>query len=190
MMVAIFGTMAADGVHDGAAIPYAVTTPVFVRHHRTGLLRPVPQRGHLSIHSIDTRRRERVLLGGGAGDVQNGDGCPEDLTAMSLGLGFFDSVIFSAVLIAIPAVGWWRGKLSDLRLLGLLRHHASAWRLVRRLVRKPPSASGLGLGDGVVSALALIVFVALVAVCGNRKARRANADLPTLAPSSVAAGRR
>src|ERR1700722_2167675 len=29
MMVAIFGTMAADGVHDGASIPYAVTTPVF-----------------------------------------------------------------------------------------------------------------------------------------------------------------
>ena len=27
MMVAIFGTMAADGIHDGAWIPYAVTTP-------------------------------------------------------------------------------------------------------------------------------------------------------------------
>src|ERR1700753_1427549 len=29
MMVAVFGTMAADGIHDGADIPYAVTTPVF-----------------------------------------------------------------------------------------------------------------------------------------------------------------
>jgi uncharacterized membrane-anchored protein len=29
MMVAVFGTMAADGVHDGAGLPYAVTTPVF-----------------------------------------------------------------------------------------------------------------------------------------------------------------
>ena len=29
MMVAIFGTMAADGIHDGASIPYAVTTPLF-----------------------------------------------------------------------------------------------------------------------------------------------------------------
>ena len=29
MMVAIFGTMAADGVHDGASIPYSVTTPLF-----------------------------------------------------------------------------------------------------------------------------------------------------------------
>ena len=29
MMVAVFGTMAADGIHDGAGIGYAVTTPVF-----------------------------------------------------------------------------------------------------------------------------------------------------------------
>jgi uncharacterized membrane-anchored protein len=29
MMVAVFGTMAADGIHDGASIPYSVTTPVF-----------------------------------------------------------------------------------------------------------------------------------------------------------------
>src|ERR1700727_1082248 len=29
MMVAIFGTMAADGVHDGARLPYAVTTPLY-----------------------------------------------------------------------------------------------------------------------------------------------------------------
>src|SRR5271155_4618711 len=29
MMVAIFGTMAADGIHDGASIPYAATTPLF-----------------------------------------------------------------------------------------------------------------------------------------------------------------
>ena len=29
MMVAVFGTMAADGIHDGAAIPYTVTTPLF-----------------------------------------------------------------------------------------------------------------------------------------------------------------
>src|SRR5580700_5450385 len=58
MMVAIFGTMAADGVHDGASLPYAVTTPlyallvvaVFYRWHRS--------EGTLSIHSITTRRRE------------------------------------------------------------------------------------------------------------------------------------
>src|ERR1700739_4036640 len=29
MMVAIFGTMVADGIRDGAGIPYSVTTPLF-----------------------------------------------------------------------------------------------------------------------------------------------------------------
>src|ERR1700742_1196774 len=29
MMVAVFGTMGADGIHDGASIPYTATTPVF-----------------------------------------------------------------------------------------------------------------------------------------------------------------
>src|ERR1700721_3305160 len=29
MMGAVFGTRAADGIHDGAGIPYSVTTPLF-----------------------------------------------------------------------------------------------------------------------------------------------------------------
>src|SRR5271154_3163628 len=29
MMVAVFGTMAADGIHDGANVPYTITTPAF-----------------------------------------------------------------------------------------------------------------------------------------------------------------
>src|ERR1700733_8101214 len=29
MMVAVFGTMAADGIHDGTGIGYSVTTPLF-----------------------------------------------------------------------------------------------------------------------------------------------------------------
>lgn len=36
MMVAIFGTMAADGIRDGAGIPYSVTTPMFAIITATG----------------------------------------------------------------------------------------------------------------------------------------------------------
>ncbi len=50
MMVAIFGTMAADGVHDGASIPYAVTTPVFALVVAAIFFLLVPQRGH-ALHS-------------------------------------------------------------------------------------------------------------------------------------------
>src|SRR5271154_475811 len=58
MMVALFGTMAADGVHDGASIPYAVTTPLFALVVAAIFFLWYRSEGTLSIHSITTRRRE------------------------------------------------------------------------------------------------------------------------------------
>ena len=58
MMVAIFGTMAADGIHDGAGIGYAVTTPLFAIVTAAILFAWYRSEGTLSIHSINTRRRE------------------------------------------------------------------------------------------------------------------------------------
>ena len=70
MMVAIFGTMAADGIHDGASIPYAVTTPLFALRRGRDLLPLVSQRGHaLDPQHHDAPPRE-LLLGRGAGDVR------------------------------------------------------------------------------------------------------------------------
>ena len=62
-MVSVFGTMAADVLHVGLGIPYAVS-PVFFVVSLTGVfgLWFVSERP-LSIHSIDTRSREVLLLG-------------------------------------------------------------------------------------------------------------------------------
>jgi len=163
MMVAIFGTMAADGVHIGASLSYAVTTPlcailvagVFFFWYRS--------EGTLSIHSITTRRREgfywaavlaTFALGTAAGD----------LTAISLKIGFFDSAVLFAAIMAIPAIGWWRFNLNPIVAFWF------AYIVTRPLgasfadwFSKPPAQSGLGLGDGAVSAIALIVFTVLVA---------------------------
>jgi uncharacterized membrane-anchored protein len=163
MMVAVFGTMAADGVHDGASLPYAVTTAgygvlvavVFYAWYR--------REGTLSIHSITTHSREdfywaavlaTFALGTAAGD----------LTATSLNLGFFGSVLLFAAVISVPAIAWWRGKLNPIVAFW------AAYIVTRPLgasfadwFGKPPSLSGLGLGDGLVSAVALAVFVGLVA---------------------------
>jgi uncharacterized membrane-anchored protein len=163
MMVAVFGTMAADGLRDGAGVSYAVTTPIFAlvvaaifwRWHRT--------EGTLSIHSITTRRRElyywsavlaTFALGTAAGD----------LTAISLNLGFLGSAILFAAIIAVPAFAWWRGT------LGPIAAFWSAYVVTRPLgasfadwFGKPHAQTGLGLGDGTVSALALVAFTALVA---------------------------
>ncbi len=78
MMVAIFGTMAADGIRDGAGIPYTVTTPVFALVLAVVFAWWYRSEGTLSIHSITTRRRERFYwaavlatfaLGTAAGDL-------------------------------------------------------------------------------------------------------------------------
>jgi uncharacterized membrane-anchored protein len=162
MMVAIFGTMAADGIHDGASIPYAVTTPLFALTMAAIFVLWYRSEGTLSIHSITSRRREgfywatvlaTFALGTAAGD----------LTATPLKLGFFPSALLFISVIAIPAVGWWRFGMNPI---------VAFWfaYIVTRPIgasfadwfRKPPAITGLGLGDGAVSGLALIAFVALV----------------------------
>jgi uncharacterized membrane-anchored protein len=163
MMVAIFGTMAADGVHVGASLPYALTTPLYALITAVVFFCWYRSEGTLSIHSITTRRREgfywaavlaTFALGTAAGD----------LTAISLKLGFFDSAALFAAIIAVPAVGWWRFNLNPIVAFWL------AYIVTRPLgasfadgFSKSHAQTGLGLGDGTVSAIALVVFVALVA---------------------------
>jgi uncharacterized membrane-anchored protein len=163
MMVAVFGTMAADGLRDGAGLSYAVTTPVFAVIVAAIFYFWHRSEGTLSIHSITTRRRETYYwcavlatfaLGTAAGD----------LTAIQLNLGFFGSVVLFAAVIAIPALAWWRGSLNPTLAFW------SAYVVTRPLgasfadwFSKPHAQSGLGLGDGTVSGLALIAFVILVA---------------------------
>ncbi|HEY1540380.1 MAG TPA: hypothetical protein VGF63_13335 [Solirubrobacteraceae bacterium] len=163
MMVAVFGTMVADGVHDGAGLPYSITTPlyallvaaVFWRWHRS--------EGTLSIHSITTRRREAYYWTAVLGTFALGTAAG-DLTAIQLDLGFLTSAVLFAAAIAIPALLWWRGKLNPILAFW------AAYVVTRPLgasfadwFGKPHPQTGLGLGDGTVSAVALIVFVGLVA---------------------------
>jgi uncharacterized membrane-anchored protein len=163
MMVAIFGTMAADGVHDGASIPYAVTTPIFAAAVAAVFFSWYRSEGTLSIHTITTRRRERYYWAAVLATFALGTAAG-DLTATSLHLGFFGSVVLFASVIAIPAVGWWRFDMNPI--FGFW----FAYIVTRPLgasfadwFSKPHSITGLGLGDGTVSGLALVAFVALVA---------------------------
>jgi uncharacterized membrane-anchored protein len=163
MMVAIFGTMAADGVHDGASAPYAVTTVLYAIVVAGVFFFWYRSEGTLSIHSIVTRRRESYYWAAVLATFALGTAAG-DLTAISLHLGFFDSVLLFAAVIAVPAIAWWRFNLNPIVAFW------AAYIVTRPLgasfadwFGKPHSASGLGLGDGVVSGIALIVFVVLVA---------------------------
>ena len=162
VMVAVFGTMAADVLHVGLGIPYAVSTAfyavvlavIFVLWYRS--------EGTLSIHSIYTRRREvfywatvlaTFALGTAAGD----------LTAKVVGLGYLGSGVMFAVVIAIPYVGYrWFGLNPIVgfwfayivtRPLGASFADWLAW---------PPSVGGLGLGHGMVSLVSTIIIIGLV----------------------------
>jgi uncharacterized membrane-anchored protein len=163
LAIAIFGTGASDTLHLVVGIPYAGTTilwavvlaGVFWRWHRS--------EGTLSIHSITTRRRElyywatvfaTFALGTALGDY----------TASVLNLGYLSSGILFAVIILIPALGWWRFRLNAVVAFWF------AYVVTRPLgasfadyISKPHAISGANFGDGPTSAVLLIAIAALVA---------------------------
>ena len=169
MMVAIFGTMAADGLKDGAGLSYAVTTPffaavvgvIFYKWHRA--------EGTLDIHSITTRRRENYYWAAVLATFALGTAAG-DLTAIELNWGFFPSALLFGGVIAVPMVGWWRFGLNPVVAFW------AAYVVTRPLgasfadwFSKPHGQSGLGLGDGTVSAIELVIFIGLVAYTAVRR---------------------
>lgn len=169
MMVAVFGTMMADGIRDGAGLPYSVTTPLFAAITGAIFWSWYRSEGTLSIHSINTRRRENFYWAAVLATFALGTAAG-DLTAMSLHLGFLDSALLFAALIAVPALGWWRGWMNPILAFW------AAYVITRPLgasiadwFSKPHANSGLGLGDGLVSAIALVIFIALVAYAAITK---------------------
>ncbi len=162
MMVAIFGTMIADGIRDGAGIPYSVTTPFFALV--TGLIFFLWYRseGTLSIHSIDTPRREKFYWAAVLGTFALGTAAG-DLTAYQLHWGFWPSALLFAGVFAMPAIGWWRFNWNPIFAFWF------AYVVTRPLGASfadgfsKPTSGGLNLGDPTVSLIAFAVFVALVA---------------------------
>ena len=161
VMVGVFGTMGADVMHVGFGVPYSASVvlcavalaAVFVtwqRYEQT-----------LSIHSIDSPRREAFYWAAVVATFALGTAAG-DLAAVTFHLGYFWSGVLFAGLIAIPAIGYWRFHMNAVLAFWF------AYVLTRPLgasfadwMGKPTSSGGLGWGAGWV-ALALSV---LIAVC-------------------------
>src|SRR5579885_1465262 len=157
LMVAIFGTMAADVVHIVLGVPYLTSTIFFAVVLAVVFVVWYMSEKTLSIHSITNWRRElfywatvmaTFALGTAAGDM----------TAATLRLGYFASILLFAGLFALPGVALWLFGLSEV---------AAFW--FAYVVTRPLGASvadwlgkpyldGLGLGDDKVS-LALTVLI-------------------------------
>jgi uncharacterized membrane-anchored protein len=183
MMVAVFGTMVADGIKDGLGLSYAVTTPVFALAVTAVFVLWRRREGTLSIHSITSRRRERFYWAAVLGTFALGTAAG-DLTAMTLRIGYFGSIVLFGCLIALPALAWARGRLNPIAAFWL------AYILTRPLGASiadwlaKPDNGGLGWGDGAVSGLALVAFAGLVAyltASGRGAQRRPVALRPRLA---------
>lgn len=163
LMVAVFGTMVADGIKDGAGVPYSVTTPVFAAVVGVVFWRWYRSEGTLSIHSITTRRREHFYWAAVLSTFALGTALG-DLTAIQLNLGYFGSALLFAVVMAIPAAAWRLGALNPIAAFW------SCYVLTRPLgasfadgFSKPRVETGLAMGDGLVSLIGLALFAVAVA---------------------------
>jgi uncharacterized membrane-anchored protein len=162
VMVAVFGTMAADVLHIVLGIPYFISTTFFAIVLTVILIAWYASEKTLSIHSIYTPRRElyywatvmaTFALGTAAGD----------LTARTLSLGYFLSSVVFAVIIAIPALAYWLLGMNEIfafwfayivtRPLGASIADWMGW---------PHSVGGLGLGLGQISLAIAILVILLV----------------------------
>ena len=158
VMVGIFGTMAADVVHvalgvpyTGSAIVYSVgLAAVFVLWQRT--------EGTLSIHTVDTARREAFYWATVAATFATGTALG-DFTAYTLHLGYFPSAALFAVIIVVPLVGYlrfhWNAVFSFWFAYVITRPLGAS---IADGLAKPTKDSGLGLGNGPV----MLAFGALI----------------------------
>ncbi len=161
VMVAVFGTMVADVTHVVLGIPYLVSTVFFASALAIIFVTWYVSEKTLSIHTIYRGRRElfywatviaTFALGTAAGDM----------TASTLGLGYFPSFVLFAVLFALPALAYWLFGLNEI---------GAFW--FAYIVTRPLGASfadwlgkpylgGLGLGDEKVALVLTVLIIGLV----------------------------
>ena len=168
-MVSVFGTMVADAVHVELGVPYAVSTAVLLVVLGAVFAVWYAVEGTLSIHSIDTGRRElfywaavlvTFALGTAAGD----------LIASVADLGYAAGIVVFAVLIAVPAAAYWRRRIDPVLafwwayvLTRPLGASAADW------LAAPPDKGGLDLGYGSVSIVLGLLTAGGVAVLALRR---------------------
>jgi uncharacterized membrane-anchored protein len=169
LMVAVFGTMIADGPHVALGTPYYVDSGIYLVLLLGLLAWWRRSEGTLSVHSIITARRERfywgtVLLTFGLGTALG------DTTAEDLHLGFARSILLFAALMVIPLAVWaYAGRRTATRPGSPAVSVATFWAAYS--LTRPLGASvadwmatrhGLGWGTGPVTAVGLALFALLV----------------------------
>jgi uncharacterized membrane-anchored protein len=186
-MVAVFGTMCADAAHIELHIPYTVSTVICA----TGLAAVfgvwyLTERT-LSIHSIDTLRRELFYWAAVLATFAMGTAAG-DMSAYTMHLGWFASGLVFTAIFAIPMVAR--------RIFGLHEVFAFwfAYIITRPLgasyadwVGVPQSLGGLNYGRGTVAVGLTVAIIAWVAYLSITRVDVEPARSPAADPKRVLA---
>jgi uncharacterized membrane-anchored protein len=162
-MVAVFGTMAADVLHVEFRVPYIASTILFATVLSFVFVSWYRSERTLSIHSIDTRRREAFYWAAVLATFAMGTAVG-DLVAYTAGLGFLSAGVLFAALFAIPGIGYRYFKLNAVFAFWF------AYVMTRPLgasfadwMGKPHAGGGLDYGEGLIALVLAVAIVALVA---------------------------
>jgi uncharacterized membrane-anchored protein len=185
LAVAVFGTMIADVTHIVIGVPYAISTPTFAAVLAVVFLLWRRTEGTLSVHSVDSARRELFYWATVIATFALGTAFG-DLTATTLGLGYLGSALAFTGLILIPVVlfrlglpaviaFWWAYILT--RPLGA---SVADW------LALPPARGGLDLGDLSITSVGIVLLavgVALVSTTRGATQRRRDSERILREPS-------
>jgi uncharacterized membrane-anchored protein len=181
-MVAVFGTMAADVLHVALGVPYLVSTTFFAIALAVIFVLWYWTERTLSIHSINTPRREAFYWAAVVTSFALGTAAG-DMSARTVNLGYLGSFVFFVAVIAIPAVAYW-----------LLRLNAVVAFWFAYIVTRPVGASfadylgfphsvgGVGIGHAKVSIASWAIFLVLV---GFLAVTHKDVQQPATAPAGV-----
>ena len=162
-MVGVFGTMAADVLHVGFGVPYFASALFYAVALALIFAAWQMSERTLSIHSIDTARREAFYWAVVVATFALGTALG-DMTATTLHLGYFFSILLFAGMIGVPAIGYFRFNWNPIFSFWF------AYVVTRPLgasfadwVGRPLSSGGLGWGEGRLSLLLSTVILCFVA---------------------------
>jgi uncharacterized membrane-anchored protein len=162
VMVGVFGTMAADVLHVGFGVPYVVSTVLYAALLAAVYVGWQRTERTLSIHSVDTFRREAFYWAAVVATFALGTAAG-DMTAVTLHLGYFFSIVLFAVVILIPASGYrwfnWNPIFAFWFAYVVTRPLGAS---IADWLGKPKDVGGLGDGDGLVSLVLAALIIGLV----------------------------
>ena len=181
-MVAVFGTMCADAAHIELKIPYAASAAICAAGLAAIFIVWYLAERTLSIHSINTRRREMFYWAAVLATFAMGTAVG-DMSAYTLHLGWLTSGLMFTVIFAIPMVAR--------RLFGLNEVFAFwfAYIITRPLGASyadwfgvPQSLGGLDYGRGTV---AVGLTIAIVAWVGYLWVTKVDVERTSAAPTGA-----